>query len=247
MKEPLEVTEDDELICTKCGGDIEVDGEELADFQAARTEHLQTCPGPEYRGKLTPCPFCGSKDIDPKGGLQGRCQCPDAAAHAIMQCEQRHFPVCDDCGATAETVELWNTRARHVWFGDGDQDRPDHYLSVYEDVWKSIVENEDGTLNVDQVKRELSDYAGLLDEVPKVYMEISGGRISYPNTYASSVLGEAQAVRDEEISTAYHEAFGDIIKAMSEAADVSVAAILGAAKDVMKQYAPEMFEKDEDR
>lgn len=41
---------------------------------------------------LAPCPFCGSRHIDPEGWAS----------------IDRKGPACDDCGATADTVELWN-------------------------------------------------------------------------------------------------------------------------------------------
>jgi len=44
--------------------------------------------------ELRECPFCGSKSIDPQGWVSA-----DNAG-----------PACDDCGACADTVELWNTR-----------------------------------------------------------------------------------------------------------------------------------------
>lgn len=71
---------------------------------------MNTTRSPEYRGQLAPCPFCGSRDIDPEGWASGGCQCPDDA-HAVMQCASRTGPACDDCGATAESVEKWNQRA----------------------------------------------------------------------------------------------------------------------------------------
>lgn len=40
------------------------------------------------------------------------------------------------------------------------------------------------------VKRELYDYSILLDHVPKVYSEVTGGRVSKPNTTAGAVIGE---------------------------------------------------------
>ena len=43
---------------------------------------------------LLPCPFCGSVNIDPKGWAS----------------TDRAGPACDDCGGTADTVELWNSR-----------------------------------------------------------------------------------------------------------------------------------------
>ncbi|WP_208458389.1 hypothetical protein [Burkholderia vietnamiensis] len=43
-----------------------------------------------------PCPFCGSENVDPKGWLAN---------------DGRSGPACDECGATAESVEGWNRRA----------------------------------------------------------------------------------------------------------------------------------------
>lgn len=44
--------------------------------------------------KLLSCPFCASTNIDPKGWAS----------------TDRAGPACDDCGGTADTVELWNKR-----------------------------------------------------------------------------------------------------------------------------------------
>ncbi|AIP62708.1 Lar family restriction alleviation protein [Burkholderia thailandensis] len=46
---------------------------------------------------VDPCPFCGSENVDPKGWLAN---------------DGRSGPACDDCGATAESVEGWNRRAQ---------------------------------------------------------------------------------------------------------------------------------------
>jgi len=50
--------------------------------------------------ELEPCPFCGG-EADPEGWLM-----IDAAGNEIRG------PECDDCGATARSKELWNTRHR---------------------------------------------------------------------------------------------------------------------------------------
>lgn len=63
-----------------------------------------------------------------------------------------------------------------------------NYLEVYDEFWKNIVENEDGTLNAEQIKKELSDYYFMLEEVPKVYDDVTEGRIGNPMTYASEVI-----------------------------------------------------------
>lgn len=61
------------------------------------------------------------------------------------------------------------------------------YNDCYEKFWKEIVEK-DGIVNMDQVKRELSDYSFLLDQVPKVYSYITNGMISNPNTYSNQAI-----------------------------------------------------------
>lgn len=45
--------------------------------------------------EMKTCPFCGSSDIDPEGVL-----CNDGTKS----------PQCMTCGATAESLEKWNTR-----------------------------------------------------------------------------------------------------------------------------------------
>ncbi|PFR93501.1 hypothetical protein [Priestia megaterium] len=59
---------------------------------------------------------------------------------------------------------------------------------IYTEKWKHIVENEDGSLNRNQVMRELSDYSFLLSQIPSVYEEVSGHSISKPMTYGFEVI-----------------------------------------------------------
>lgn len=56
------------------------------------------------------------------------------------------------------------------------------------EFWKTIVCNEDGTINVEQLKKELRDYSFMLHEVPKVYIEVTGRTLSKPHYYAESVI-----------------------------------------------------------
>jgi len=58
---------------------------------------------------------------------------------------------------------------------------------VYEEFWKVIIEP-NGEIDFDQVKKELYDYACVMHEVAKVYCELTGSRISKPNTKAESVI-----------------------------------------------------------
>ena len=59
---------------------------------------------------------------------------------------------------------------------------------VYQEFWKDIVENEDGTLNVEQVKKELADFSMVMKNCSSAYEEMSGSLITKPNTYFSEVL-----------------------------------------------------------
>lgn len=56
------------------------------------------------------------------------------------------------------------------------------YIQEYNDFWKDIVENEDGTLNKDQVMRELSDYSMVMDNCARAYCLMTHSRISKQNT-----------------------------------------------------------------
>lgn len=58
----------------------------------------------------------------------------------------------------------------------------------FQEFWKDIVCNEDGTLNPIAVKNELRDFSFMLEQVPKVYSEVTGGRLSYPTYEAETVL-----------------------------------------------------------
>ena len=61
----------------------------------------------------------------------------------------------------------------------------------YDNFWKEIVENPDGTLNLEQIKKELCDYSNIMDIVSKVYDHITGGRISNILTLPYEVIREA--------------------------------------------------------
>ena len=68
-------------------------------------------------------------------------------------------------------------------------DEKKDYEVEYESFWKKIVENEDGTLNKEQIMRELADYSIVMDNCMKAYMEMTEQNISKPLTYFSEVLG----------------------------------------------------------
>jgi hypothetical protein len=65
-------------------------------------------------------------------------------------------------------------------------DEPD-YVQSYDDFWKEIVEHPDGTLNRDQIMRELHDYRVVMKQVSIAYDDVTSGRLSKPNTAARHV------------------------------------------------------------
>jgi hypothetical protein len=72
------------------------------------------------------------------------------------------------------------------------------YEKNYADFWKDIVENPDGTLNIDQVKKELHDFYRAMQEVPKVYSHVTGGQLSKLLYEARTVIGEAERHYQDE-------------------------------------------------
>lgn len=64
------------------------------------------------------------------------------------------------------------------------------YEKLYEEFWKPILEN-DGILNVDQVKRDLWDFHKLIENIPKIFDHITGGACTKPLTDPSVVCSLA--------------------------------------------------------
>lgn len=56
------------------------------------------------------------------------------------------------------------------------------------EFWQTIICNENGTIDIEQLKKELCDYSLMLGEVPYVYSEVTGGMLSKPHYYADTVI-----------------------------------------------------------
>ena len=59
---------------------------------------------------------------------------------------------------------------------------------IYQEFWKDVICNEDGSINIDAVKCELADCYRMYQEVPTVYCEVTGGMLSKPLYKAETVL-----------------------------------------------------------
>ena len=86
---------------------------------------------------------------------------------------------------------------------------PDEVRAAWDDFWCRLVTRPDGTLDEDAVKSELHDYKVLLDNVPKVYEHITGGRMSKPHYEASDVIAEAEEHYERERRELFAEELRD--------------------------------------
>lgn len=62
---------------------------------------------------------------------------------------------------------------------------------AFEEFWAPLVCDKTGRLVRDRVINELTDYRFMLQQVPKVYMEVTGGELSKPNYEAKTVIAVA--------------------------------------------------------
>ena len=60
--------------------------------------------------------------------------------------------------------------------------------TVFDDFWKDIIMNKDGTVNLGAVKNELADFKFIIDQVPEVYSAVTGGMLSKPMYKANVVI-----------------------------------------------------------
>jgi hypothetical protein len=78
---------------------------------------------------------------------------------------------------------------------------------LWNEFWKDIVTNEDGTINMEQLKLELSDFHFIMGEASKVYYGVTGGRMSKPTYFANDVI----SVSNDYHYESYHDSVKDII------------------------------------
>lgn len=59
---------------------------------------------------------------------------------------------------------------------------------LWEGFWKPRVTNEDGSINIEQLKKELWSSSFIADQCSKVYCEVTNSTLSKPNYYADGVI-----------------------------------------------------------
>ena len=72
---------------------------------------------------------------------------------------------------------------------------------IFDEFWKDIVCNDDGSINIEQLKQELADFHYIMEQVPKVYCHITGNLLSYVNYPAETVIRYADEYYEELYNT----------------------------------------------
>lgn len=117
--------------------------------------------------------------------------------------------------------------------------RPD-YAQTYEDFWRELVENPDGTLNRDQIMRELHDYRVVMHEVALAYDDVTNGRLSKPNTAARHVVAAVNERIDTAIEDAKKEAadeLEELFQAMREDGEADMRTAIDHVRRVLRERA----------
>lgn len=64
------------------------------------------------------------------------------------------------------------------------------------EFWDELIFNDDGTVDLEAVYNELSDYRQLMHHASRVYYDITCGIISKPNTHSADVISQANECAD---------------------------------------------------
>ena len=77
--------------------------------------------------------------------------------------------------------------------------------------WKAIICNKDGSINLKQLKKELSDFSFIMEQIPIVYSNITGNRLSKLMYYADTVIKVANEYQEELIQDLLKEEKEEIL------------------------------------
>jgi hypothetical protein len=76
----------------------------------------------------------------------------------------------------------------------------------YNEFWKEIVENPDGTLNKDQIMKELADFSVLIHNLSTIYCYMTGNMVSKPMVDSSVIIQLCEEQLQEAHNRGYQEA-----------------------------------------
>ncbi len=97
--------------------------------------------------------------------------------------------------------------------------------------WDEIVRRPDGTLDEDLVYQELETFSFLLDQVPRVYDEVTGGRIRKVSTSAFEVIHQAADAMNHTVDTYQLEVLFDLAEWNGDEDDALFQQLVQVAQD----------------
>lgn len=103
---------------------------------------------------------------------------------------------------------MWIITVRNYrkWSSKGKASMSDPDVeSEFQCFWSDIVCNKTGDLDLESVKAELFDYSTLMHNASQVYADVTGGRISKPNTSPDEVISAASDIISDLMEEAYEE------------------------------------------
>lgn len=77
---------------------------------------------------------------------------------------------------------------------------------VFDEFWIGIVTDDQGSLDVEKVKAELSDFHTVIEQVTDVYLNITNGKFSKLTYDSDVIVSEVEKLQSKEISEAATEA-----------------------------------------
>lgn len=86
--------------------------------------------------------------------------------------------------------------------------RPEKTIDEVWEYWSKYFVEKDGSINVENLKKELYDLDFCTDQISKVYCTITGGMLSKTNYYAGTIIG----VYEQEIQDSYEQGYADCEK-----------------------------------
>lgn len=87
---------------------------------------------------------------------------------------------------------------------------------LWEGFWAGILQRADGSIDIDQLKRELHDFSLLIKSVSIVYSAVTGGVVSKPLTDPYAVIRQfeeyVRLIVDDELEDAMDAPVQDVLE-----------------------------------
>lgn len=113
--------------------------------------------------------------------------------------------------AAAEKIFKCVVKRNEEWYGKVRcEDNNSTRRKLWEEFWKDICTNEDGTLNLEQIQRELADFHFMIKHVPKVYCTVTGDTLSKPTYDSKTVIKYYENHLNEVVSDRFDEVIEEL-------------------------------------